>query len=246
MVSFAETIGLATVSTLFPLLAGITLGYLLRGSNGSVRLPILTAIAAGIIAWFFVDVTADSGFIGLNQGFSGGLSHILIVLLFPAGFLVLMALDRRSQPISPIGAVYLAALAIGFHGLAEGIAVGSTLAPAVDTFDAIGGAAAAASFVIHKLLEAFTISVFLTNQKPLAKIFTAMLVAGVPTILGSAVGFGYSPDASFFFALGAGAALWLLAQLIQRSMSVTNRTVWANSLLAGVLLMYLAGLLHSS
>lgn len=244
MVSFAETIGLTTISTVLPLLSGLVLGYFLRGKDRPARLPILATIAAGMIAWFFLDVMADAAFLGINEGFSGGVNQLLLIVLFPVGLMTMIGLDTRAKPASKPGIAYIVALAIGLHGIAEGVAIGSGLEPAPD-FLSLGGVEAAVSFVVHKVLEGFAISVFINPQRPYAKIFNAMLVAGVPTILGSAVGFGFALDSSFFFALGGGAAIWLLATLLQRSSSVADRRVWAAFLLSGVLSMYAAGLIHT-
>ncbi len=244
MVSLSETILLTSVATVLPLVLGIFIGYLLRGASASARLPVLTAIAAGIIVWFFLDVMGSAAFLGVNEGFSGGFSQVLLVILFPIGLLTMIGLDQKSKPNTLADPAYLAALAIGLHGVAEGVAIGSGLEPAPD-FLALGGIAAAVSFVVHKVLEGFAISVFLNQQKPYAKTLTATFVAGVPTILGSIIGFGLAPDTSFFFALGGGAALWLLTQLIQRSMVISKKTLWAGYLSSGLLMMYLAGLIHT-
>lgn len=244
MVSFSETILLTTVATILPLVLGIFIGYLLRGTSVTTRLPVLAAIAAGIIVWFFLDVMTGAAFLGVNEGFSGGFSQILLVILFPIGLLTMIGLDQKPKPSTFVDPAYLAALAIGLHGVAEGVAIGSGLEPAPD-FLALGGIEAAISFVVHKVLEGFAISVFLSQQKLYAKTLTATSIAGVPTILGSIIGFGLALDSSFFFALGGGAALWLLTQLIQRSAVITGKTLWAGSLFLGLLLMYIAGLIHA-
>jgi zinc transporter ZupT len=187
----------------------------------------------------------DSTLLGISEGLGGGASHLLLILLFPVGLLTMVFLDARFQAHSKMNLGYLAALAVGFHGVAEGIAIGSGLSPSSDVFAAIGGVTVAESFVMHKALEGFAISVFLVAQGIRAKTITTVLVAGFPTTLGALIGFVFSPDSSYFFALGGGAALWLLTVLIQRSLSLTNRTVWAIALLLGFFLLYSAGLLHS-
>ncbi len=245
MAGLLETVLLASAATLAPLLIGLSGGYLLRSKPFNASLPLLTAIAAGVISWFFLDVMGDSALLGISEGLGGGASHLLLILLFPVGLLTMVFLDARSQTHSPMNVVYLAALAVGFHGVAEGIAIGSGLSPASDIFAAIGGVTVAESFVIHKALEGFAISIFLVAAGIRAKMIITVLVAGFPTTLGALIGFVFSPDSSYFFALGGGAALWLLTVLIQRSLSLTNRTVWAIALLLGFFLLYSAGLLHS-
>jgi hypothetical protein len=236
---------LVSAATLAPLLVGVYGGYLLRGNPVKASVPLLTAISAGVISWFFLDVMGDSTLLGISQGLSGGAPHLFLVLLFPVGLFTMVFLDAKSPSHNALNPVYVASLAVGFHGLAEGIAIGSGLSPASDVFTAIGGVAVAESFVLHKALEGFAVSIFLGGQRMYAKATAAVLVAGVPTILGALVGFGFSPDSSYFFALGGGAALWLLTVLVQKSMLLTNRTLWAMAILLGFLLLYSAGLLHS-
>jgi hypothetical protein len=245
LVALSETVVLVSAATLAPLLVGVYGGYLLRGNPVKASVPLLTAISAGVISWFFLDVMGDSALLGISQGLGGGASHLLLVLLFPVGLFIMISLESRSKTRNVLSPVYLAALAVGFHGVAEGIVIGSGLSPASDVFAAIGGVTVAESFVLHKALEGFAISIFLGGQKVYAKATTAVLVAGFPTILGALIGFGFSPDSSYFFALGGGAALWLLTVLVQKSMLLTNRTVWAMAILLGFLLLYSAGLLHS-
>ena len=245
MVGPLETIFLVTAATLSPLLVGIFGGYLLRRKPLKASLPLLTTIAAGIISWFFLDVMGDSALLGISKGFGGGVPHLFLVLLFPLGLFMMVFLDTRFQNRSTLSPVYLAALAVGFHGVAEGVVIGSGLSPASDVFAAIGGVSVAESFVIHKALEGFAISVFLAGQRVYTQTAIATLMAGVPTIFGTLIGSGFSPDSSYFFALGGGAALWLLTILVQKSISLANRTIWAMALLLGFLLLYSAGLLHS-
>ena len=81
---------------------------------------------------------ADSAFLGLSQGLSGGIGHILIVLLFPLGFSTMIGLEQ-SRRLNAYGEpAYFAALAVGFHGVAESVAIGIGIAPASNLLDAMG------------------------------------------------------------------------------------------------------------
>jgi len=246
LVSLFETVELASAASLIPLFLGVYVGHAVRGRPANTSLPVVTTVAAGIMIWFFLDVMGEAALLGLNQGLAGGPLHLLIVLLFPIGFFTMILLEKTSQSHGPLDLVYLAAVAIGFHGLAEGITIGSGLSLAPDPIAAIGGVLAVVSFVVHKALEGFVVSVFLNPKTVLVKTVVAVLAAGLPTVFGSMIGLGFSPDSSYFFALSGGSALWLLGFLIQKSTSLANRTLWAIALLAGILLMYSAGLLHSA
>ena len=245
MVSLLETTALIGVSAIPALSAGLFMGYRTRKGLGPQGQHILDTVAAGVIVWFFLDVMSESAFLGVNQGPSGSPSQILLAGLFPLGLVAMVYLDKQSDFRWRLDPSYLAAVAIGLHAMSEGVVIGSGLAPASGVLAAFGGIRPAESFVTHKILEGFALSMFLASPNASRKALVSVLVAGLPTVLGGAVGLTFSPNSSFFFALSGGAALWLLSQLLQKSLSASNRVLWAISLSTGLLLMYSAALLHS-
>jgi zinc transporter ZupT len=228
---------------------GLLAGFLLRGKPNSAsktndRILVLSSVAAGLTAWYFLDIMADSTFLGINQGWTN--ATLLLTLLFILGFFATVMLEQSSRPDRFCNRIFLAAAVIGVHGIGEGIAIGATLISATDPIAAVGGPLSAASFVIHKGLEAFIVSAFaVSGGKYYSHVLTAALIVGVPTVVGAAAGYVFSPNATIFFALGAGGALWLLSTLLATSMKLPSRFKWSLALAAGVMLMFLAGILHS-
>ena len=197
--------------------------------------------------WFFLDLMSISTYLGINQGLSD--STFLLVLLFILGFLVTIMLDPHSRLDRFYDPIFLAALVIAIHGIGEGIAIGSTLAypTVVDPIAATGGPISAASFVIHKTLEAFIVTVLaVSTGRYYSHLIGAGLILSVPTVLGAIAGYLLSINATVFYAIAGGGTLWLLSTLISTSMTMPSRFKWSLSLLLGVLLMFLAGTLHST
>jgi zinc transporter ZupT len=195
-------------------------------------------------AWYFLDIMAASTFLGINQGLTS--ATLLLVLLFLLGFLFTIMLEPYSKSNKLYDPIFLAAGVIGLHGIGEGIAIGSILTSATDPIAAVGGPLSAVSFVIHKGLEAFIVSALAVSAgKYYSHIWAAVLIVGVPTILGAIAGYVFAPNDTIFFALGAGGTLWLLSTLFAKSMTLTSRFKWSMALVAGVMLMFVAGILHS-
>lgn len=251
MSSLVDTVAIAAASTLPAVYTGLLVGYLLRGPSSagagarlSDRLLFLTTVAAGLAVWYFLDIMADSTFLGINQGLSS--TTVELVGLFILGAFVTVFVEPMNQPSKSFDPLFLAAAIIAVHGIGEGVAMGSTLSGSLAPIAAVGGPFSAASFVIHKGLEAFIAGVLASAAgRYHSRLVLAGLVIGVPIIFGAALGYLIAPNAAFFFALGGGASIWLLTVLLNRSLTLTSRFKWSLALTTGILLMFLAGLLHS-
>jgi zinc transporter ZupT len=239
----------ATAATLPAVFVGLLAGFLLRGKPGSSsttnsRLLVLSSVAGGMTAWYFLDIMAASTFLGINQGLTN--ATLLLVLLFLLGFLATIMLEPSPKSNRLYDPIFLAAGIIGLHGIGEGIAIGSILISAIDPIAAVGGPLSAASFVIHKGLEAFIVSSLAVGAgEYYSHILAAGLIVGAPTVIGAIAGYVFAPNDTIFFALGAGGTLWLLSTLFASSMTMPSRFKWSLALVAGVMLMFLAGILHS-
>jgi zinc transporter ZupT len=214
------------------------------------------AISSGIVFWFFLDVMNDAVLLDVNQGFVGGVTQLLLVTAFAAGVLLLFGLEyvqlrfaggtRSGSSASSISFVLalLVALAIGFHALAEGVVIGSVLPTTSNMIDAIGGFAAGAAYVLHKLLEGFVIGTFAAFVKSTApRTATLGLVSGIPTGIGMVLALLGPINSTFFFALGGAGALYIEFRLIPNFANKENVGIYL-ALLLGFFLMYFAGLLH--
>jgi zinc transporter ZupT len=265
------TLALGAVSTFVPLYVGIFMPRLLSGSVGTNKL--LAAYASGIIFWFFLDVMNDSALLGINQGFSGGYTHTALILLFAIGVAILIWIERiyatrnrsspsnvsNSEPLQAtkeapggdttnltIGVALAVALGVGFHALGEGIAIGAIVPSSSSILDAIGGLGPGMAYVLHKLLEGFVVGVVGVLAGVRAKgIYTLFgLISGIPTIIGFIVGLGGLIEATYFFALGGAAAVYIELKLVPiYGRGKIHQNVWL-ALLLGFYSIYVAGLFH--
>jgi len=249
------------VATFVPLFIGLFIPPMV--AKNSVRVKVLMAFSCGIMFWFFVDVMNDAALLDVNQGFSGGLTHLLLAVLFAGGLLVLVGLEKltmstenRKQNVSSlIGMSYsiavLVSLGIGFHSMGEGVEIGSLILysyltnSSSDLIAAIGGFGPGVAYVLHKFLEGFVIGVFaaLVKARPSR---TAILgvVSGIPTVIGIALALLTPIDATYFFAIGAAAAVYIEFKLISRFANEDPILPYVIAALIGFYCMYLAGLFH--
>ena len=227
------------------------------------RLTLLIALASGVMFWSFLDLMDDATLLGVNQGFSGGLSHVLIAALFAATVVALFWLDakfqrtRRRRETSLVTFTYvtviLVAVGIGAHSFGEGVEIGSLIgysflsAPlSVNIIEAIGGIGAGAAYLMHKFLEGLVIGVFAAAAKTsLTRNVVLGLLAGVPTVLGLSTALIIPVDATVFFGIGAGAVFFIEYKLIPSVVRRDGVMIYVLVCLVGFYLMYLAALFHS-
>ena len=90
----------------------------------------LAAFALGIYFWFFSDTIGDASLLGVDEGFTGGILHFALWLLFGIGLVLLFVLDKDVFTAGPSGTSFgfaiplLVAMAVGMHGFGEGAAIG--------------------------------------------------------------------------------------------------------------------------
>jgi hypothetical protein len=221
--SFAEF----GIATFVPLYFGMLLVAVLRWKL-HLSSRYLSAFVTGLLFWFFLDTLNDAVQLGVNQGYSFGFEHTALILLFVFGFLSLVLLSgapmehwRMGVSQSNVLAIgILVALGMGFHGIGEGLEFGGTAAgtSALTVLDAIGGYGGGLAYVLHKFLEAtIVMTVFacllasdrVDPRKQFWQILILGLMFGLPSALGMIIGY-YAPiDASYSYALGGGATLFV-------------------------------------
>ena len=257
MITSAEAI----LATFLSLYFGLFTPILITGKS-TYRLTVLMAVASGIIFWSFLDLMNDSALLDVNQGFAGGLTQFSILVCFAVALLGLFWLDRMFNTTRRLrknvvalsyGAALLVAAGIGFHSFGEGLEIGSLIGysylsspTSLSIVSAIGGIGSGVAYLLHKFLEGFVVGVFAATAKAEFKRNLGLgLLAVIPTMIGVAVALVMTVDATFFFGVGAVAAIYIEYKLIPNLFRKDRIMIYIVALLCGFYLMYLAGLFHS-
>ena len=269
-VSFVEFV----LATFVPIYVGMFLLIVLSNVT-RVDTRYLSAYALGLLFWFFFDTLNDAVQLDVNQGYSFDFNHIGLVTLFIIGFLLFTLLGgvlsskdesptRKQESSFPFLLSILVALGMGCHGIGEGIEFGGLAAgtQASSVLDAIGGIGGGIAYGLHKLLEStIVIVVFITlartNGIPFRKqLWQTVMVGfafGIPSAVGEVAGYSIPIDSSWFYALGAGAALFVVLQVIKPIFAANKDeevtySQWVKisiAMMLGFLLLYAAALFHS-
>ena len=230
-----------------PVFIGLLWFPFLRGLSAR-WIEFLLALTAGLLLFLGVDALAEAVELSAKvpQAFQG-LGLVLLGLIGTP--LLLMALERARRTTgraSPVYVATLVALGIGLHNMGEGLAIGASYA----TGEIALGAFLVIGFLLHNTTEGLAILAPLATERVRLRTLAVLgLVAGVPTIIGAWVGgFTYSPGwTALFFAIGAGAIAQVLV-VLARLFSRDEKRGFTSPLnvagfLAGMLIMYLTGLL---
>jgi hypothetical protein len=228
----------------------------------------LAAFSIGIYVWFFSDTAGDASYLYVNEGYSGGLPHASLLILFAAALILVFFLDPgvfSSGAVSRgvgFGIPLLVAFAMGFHGLGEGAAFSETAASTLGTnlLDVFGGFSAGLAFVLHKALEPMIAGaaycIYARDRARghwglLRDVLLLTLVFSLPGIVGGATDYFLNYDTTYFFAFGLGTSLLGVVRLAKPLFwddEVRREEVLKTSLLMllGFVLIYLAALFHST
>jgi len=254
------------LGTLIPAYAGL-FGAVALGRS---KPQYLAAIAIGIFLWFFSDTIGDSSYLGVNEGVSGGLSHVALVMLFATALVLFFLAEGRVAPANGLGLIssslaipILVAIALSIHGAGEGAGFGGAASSTsgASLIEAFGGYGPAVSYILHKVLEPIAIGVcystfYLNPGKQGTPRWKNLAVAGavfvIPTLIGTTAGYLIPFDTTYLFAAGVGASVYVLFKLMQalfepaspfRSYRESMRIAFLA--LLGFALIYAAAILHS-
>ena len=264
MLGFVESFVAWLSSTGIAALSGLIVALAV---NKYLKPGYLLSFSLGVLFWVFIDVINDSGNLDVNASFSGGWEQVAIVVLFAVSLSAFFLLDHFVLPSEAVQSDNLAvpiliALAIGIHGLGEGVAFANVSAttPTSSLIIAFGGEAAGAAYVLHKFLEAMAVGagyiVFVGRQnlgfrKRVRDICVLTLAFVIPSVVAEGAGYFVAYDSTYFYAIGTGGFLYALLKLVG-PLSTTHRPQGRNGslkmaawLLAGFLCVYVAALLHS-
>jgi len=237
---------------IIPVLLGMMfLPVLRRAGRGLVR--VLLGVTVGLLAFLVVDGTAEG--VELAESAGGAFGGATLVALGAAlAFLVLTGFDRwlrdgqHADGGGSAGGFRLAlmiAVGIGLHNLGEGLAIGSAYAVG----ELALGTALVVGFALHNTTEGVAVVAPLTDKRPsLLRLLALGLIAGAPAILGAVLGAAVNNTelSGFLLGIGVGAIVQVITQIVpvlrERAGSRLAPTT-IGGLLAGVLIMYLTGLL---
>jgi hypothetical protein len=264
LLSFLSSFLAISVSFILPALVGL---FVLAAAAKIAKPQYLAAFAIGIYFWFFTDTIGDSANLDVSAGFSGGFYQLSIFLLFAIGIILIFSLDKgvftSSEPTARIGFIVplLVAFAVGFHGLGEGAAFGSTAASTSSSslLDAFGGLSTAVAFVLHKALEPMMVgAAYWVYAKDHAKSTSGLakdmilltLVFVIPGLFGAATDYYLNYDTTYAFAFGLGTSLYAVVRLAKPLFSLSSESRGeslkvAICILLGFTCLYAAALLHS-
>jgi len=264
LLSFAESFFAWLAATGISAIAGLIVALAV---GKYLKLGYLLAFSLGVILWVFTDVIDNAAKLDVEASFSGGWEQVIIVVLFALGVLLFLSLDRSVfSPGAPtnlgLTIPLLVAIAIGIHGLGEGGAFGevSSITPFSSLVLTFGGEAPGAAYVIHKFLESLALGTgylaFSGRQpvgttKRLGDVAMLGFAFVVPSVAAMAAGYYIEYNVVYFYALGSGALLYAILKLAgplfttQRASGSNGSLIMGAWLLAGLLSVYLAALLHS-
>jgi zinc transporter, ZIP family len=219
MLSFAETIVLSAV---IGLSIYLSLPLVLSRNLGHLRDKLFNAVAIGILIFLIADVFVDSAAFLYNGSLYGiGTSpgnDMLFASSLTAGFGVLLLAGHRGRmELTPARLAVIIAIGIGFQNLTEGLLFGSlgvVLGLTGATLVVLVG------FIFQNVTEGFPIASPFSKgpgPKPIAPIAGALLIGGLPTILGGAIGFYYN-SVSFdlvFDGLAIGTMLYVILPMLR-------------------------------
>jgi len=194
-----------------------------KGTNHA-RTKLLIAVATGILVFLLGDVFVDAAqslYNGSLYGYgSSPIYDVVFAFSLTIGFLGLFFVGwRRKLSLTPTQLTMLIAVGIGFQNLTEGLLFGSLSVTMGLTSAAL---VVLVGFIFQNLTEGFPIALpFLgatvEQRNAFLVIAGAMLIGGIPTIAGGAVGYFYSSTifALMFDGLAIGTMLYVILPMLR-------------------------------
>jgi ZIP family zinc transporter len=214
------------------------------------------ALTAGLLVFLALDALDEA--LELQAGLPNAIGGVGLVLVGVAtSYLTLSWISTRfsarenqgrNSELNGVALAMLVAIGIGLHNLGEGLAIGSSFALgelALGSFLIVG-------FMVHNVTEGLGIAVPIAEGKArpgLGRLAALVLVAGAPTILGAWIGGFITSEVlgTLFFAIAVGAALQVVVEVgkyvTRRAPGGLSSGHVVGGFLAGILIMYLTGLL---
>lgn len=212
---------------------------------------ISASIASGIVLALFFDLVSEASGLGLNLGTRAPVTQVLLVSSFVFGVLLLFALESKSRNGNadhslPVSFAYIIALGVGFHSIAEGIIIGYDINTA-GVSEEIVGLLQGLSFALHKAGEGFVIIALFFKNMRWRDFLGAGFLAAFPGVIGAVLGVIGLPGivGSYFFAMGAGASIYMLSKLMPVAVSGNHGLPTGVGFALGYLFIFGAGIIHT-
>jgi len=224
-----------TQTLLFSAIMGLSitlpLPLILKKNESQATTKLLIAVAIGILVFLIGDVFVDAAqslYNGSLYGYGSSPSYdVIFALSLTIGFLALLLAGRRKKAsLTPTQLALMIAVGIGFQNLTEGLLFGS-----LSVLMGLTGAALVVlvGFIFQNLTEGFPIaSPFLGSASEqgntLSVIAGALLLAGIPTVIGGAVGYYYNSTAFdlVFDGLAIGTMLYVILPMLGNLLRETD------------------------
>lgn len=214
------------------------------------------ALTAGLLLFLAFDALAEA--LELQAALPSAIGGVgLVVVGVAISYLALAwigtrfsarASRERGPELSGFSLALLVSIGIGLHNLGEGLAIGSSFALGELVF----GTFLIVGFMVHNVTEGLGIVAPIAEghgRPSVAKLAGLVLIAGAPAIFGAWIGGFITSDllGTLFFAIAVGAALQVVVEVgryVARRMPGGLSSGYAiGGFLAGLLIMYLTGLL---
>lgn len=228
---------------LVPVAAGLCAFPLLASARRRV-LDFALALTVGLLAFLFFDTVLEGWDLATaaREPFQGQEVFVLAAVVTAIMLTMVSASGtsaRRHHAASPV------AVAIGIHNFGEGIAIGAALATGRTDL----GLALIVGFAVHNVTEGIAIAVPLAqdgpSRHPILRMVVLAAIASGPAIPGVWLGgFAFDPTiAAIAFGIATGAILQVLWMIGRPMVRGAGDRVVAAGVGAGLLVMYLTGLL---
>jgi len=224
MATFMESMAL---SAIMGLSIYLSLPIILSKDQNERRVSFLSAVAVGILIFLIGDVFLDAAgslYNGSLYGYGSSPSYDLVFTVsMAAGFLVLFAAGgRRKMALTPTELALVIALGIAFQNLTEGLLFGALSVGIGLTGSAL---VVLVGFVFQNSTEGFPIaSPFLGSTEGKGGLIVgALMIGGLPTILGGAVGYFFNATAFdlIFYGLAVGTMLYVILPMLRHILAGT-------------------------
>ncbi len=243
MLTFSETLSL---SALMGFSIYLSLPIILSRSIGRVPTKVLIGMAIGILIFLMGDVFLDASsslYNGSLYGYGSSPEYDLIFAgSLSAGFLILFIAGHRwKRNLTPTVLAFIIALGVAFQNLTEGLVFGS-----LGVKMGLTGAALVVliGFILQNFTEGFPIaSPFLSSsERKIGVMSGALLVGGVPAILGGAVGYYYNSSTfdMVFYGLAIGTILYVILPMLRNLLQEPDSEM-VSAVYAGVFFGFILG-----